>query len=181
MDRMIAQAVGIVAMFFFVFSYQQKNAKSIITWQMVGALLFTVNFLMLGEYLGATLNLIGFIRAVLFLKKDKLHTDSIGWLLGFSLAYLGAYALTFTVFGTEPTVPNFILQCCPVVGMFFQHLGLRYEDTRKIRALCLIGSGAWLIFNVAVMAIGALLCETFNIISILVAMVRFRKKDAKQV
>ena len=31
-----AQAVGIVAMFFFIFSYQQKNAKSIITWQMIG-------------------------------------------------------------------------------------------------------------------------------------------------
>ncbi len=171
-----AQAVGIVAMFFFVFSYQQKNAKSIITWQMIGTLLFTVNFFLLGEYLGAILNFIGFIRAVLFLQKGKLHTDSIGWLIGFTLAYLGAYVLTFTVFGTEPTVPNFILQCCPVLGMFFQHLGLRNEDTRKIRIFCLFGSAAWLIFNIIVLAIGALLCEAFNIISIFVAMVRFNRK-----
>ena len=81
MDRFIAQAVGIVAMFFFVFSYQQKNAKGIILWQMIGTLLFTINFFMLGEYLGAILNFIGFVRAVLFLKKDKLHTGSIGWLI----------------------------------------------------------------------------------------------------
>ena len=171
-----AQAVGIVAMFFFIFSYQQKNAKSIITWQMIGTLLFTINFFLLGEYLGAILNFIGFVRAVLFLQKKKLHTDSIGWLIGFTLAYLGAYALTFTVFGTEPTMPNFLLQCCPVLGMFFQHLGLRHEDTRKIRALCLVGSASWLIFNCVVFALGALLCETFNIISILVAFARFNKK-----
>ena len=179
MDQIIAQAVGIVAMFFFVFSYQQKNAKGIILWQMIGTLLFTINFFMLGEYLGAILNFIGFVRAVLFLKKEKLHTGSIGWLIGFTALYLGAYALTFTVFGTEPTLPNFILQCCPVLGMFFQHLGLRNDDTKKIRMFCLVGSAAWLVYNCVVMAIGALLCETFNIISILVAMARFNRKKAE--
>ena len=170
-----AQAVGIVAMFVFVLSYQQKNAKSIITWQMIGTLLFTLNFFLLGQYLGAILNFIGFIRAVLFLQKGKLHTDSFGWLIGFTLAYLGAYVLTFTVFNTEPTLPNFILQCCPVLGMFFQHLGLRNEDTRKIRAFCLVGSVAWLIFNCVAFAIGAILCESFNIISIIVAFIRFNR------
>ena len=173
--EIFAQAVGIVAMFFFIFSYQQKNAKSIITWQMIGTLLFTINFFLLKEYLGAILNFIGFVRAVLFLQKKKLYTDSIGWLIGFTVAYLGAYALTFLVFGTEPTLPNFIIQCCPVLGMFFQHLGLRNDDTRKIRAFCLVGSAAWLIFNCVVFALGALLCETFNIISIIVAFIRFKK------
>lgn len=176
MDKVLAQAVGILAMCFFTLSFQQKKAKSIITWQMIGTLLFTVNFLMLGEYLAAILNFIGFVRAVLFLKKDKLHTDSIGWLVAFSVAYLGAYALTFTVFGTEPTLTNFILQCCPVFGMFFQHLGLRNEDTKKIRIFCMVGAVGWLIFNIVAVAIGAILCETFNIISILVAMVRFKEK-----
>jgi len=175
-----AQAVGVAAMFFFIFSYQQKNAKSIITWQMVGTLLFTVNFFLLEEYLGAILNFIGFVRAVLFLQKKKLLTDSIGWLIAFTAAYLGAYVLTFTVFGTEPTLPNFLLQCCHVLGMFFQHLGLRNEDTRKIRAFCLVGSVAWLIFNCVVFALGAMLCETFNIISILVAFARFRKKPQEK-
>lgn len=176
MYQIAAQAIGIAAMFFFIFSYQQKKARTIITWQMIGTLLFTLNFLMLGEAIGAILNFTGFTRAILFLKKDKLHTDSIGWLVGFTAAYLGAYVLTFAVFGTEPTLGNFILQCCPVLGMFFQHLGLRHEDTRKIRFFCLFGSAAWLIYNIAVFALGALLCETFNIISIFVAMVRFRKE-----
>lgn len=97
-----------MAMFFFIFSYQQKTARSIIVWQMIGTMLFTVNFFLL--------------------------------------------------------------------GMFFQHLGLRNEDTRKIRALCLVGSAAWLIFNCVVFALGALLCEAFNIVSILVAFARFNRK-----
>lgn len=179
MIPIIAQVVGIVAMFFCTFAFQQKNAKSIIAWQMIGMLLFTVNFMMLGEYLAAILNFTGFIRALLFLKKDKLHTDSLGWFWVFLAAYLGAYALTFTVFGTEPTAPNFLLQCCPVLGMVFVHLGLRHEDTKKLRILCMLGSISWLIFNVIAVAIGAILCETFNIISILIAMVRFRKEKTE--
>ena len=175
MNEIIAQAVGIVAMCLFVLSYQQKNAKSIIAWQMIGAALFIVNFFMLGEYLGALLNLICFVRAILFLLKKKLHTDSVGWLIGFAVVYIASYVLTFTVFGSEPTVPNFILQCCPVVGVLFQHLGLRNEDTKKIRAFCLVGSAAWLIFNCFVGSIGAILCESFNIISIIVAFIRFNR------
>ena len=170
-----AQAVGIVAMFFFIFSYQQKTAKSIIAWQMIGGALFTLNFFLLGEYLGACLNLIGFIRAILFLQKEKLHTDNIPWLIGFTLSYLGAYALSFTMFGTEPTLPNFLLQCCPVLGMFFMHLGLRNDDPGKIRFLCLFSSISWLIFNSIVFALGAMLGEIFNIISIAVAFWRFKK------
>ena len=176
MYDIFAQAIGIVAMFFFIFSYQQKKARSIILWQMIGTMLFTINFFLLHEYLAAILNFIGFVRAVLFLQKKKLHTDSIGWLLGFTVAYLGAYALAFMVFGAEPTLPKFLLQCCPVLGMFFQHLGLRNEDTKKIRIFCLIGSAAWLIFNLSAFAVGAILCESFNIVSIIVAFVRFNRK-----
>ena len=170
-----AQAVGIVAMLFFVFSYQQKSAKSIIALQMVGTALFALNFFLLKEYLGACLNLIGCIRAILFLQKKKLHTDNIPWLIGFTASYLAAYALSFAVFGTEPTVPNFLLQCCPVLGMFFMHLGLRNEDTQKIRFLCLFSSISWLIYNSVVFSLGGILGESFNIISIVVAFFRFKK------
>ena len=173
--EIFAQAVGIVAMLFFVFSYQQKSAKGIITLQMIGTALFAINFLLLGEFLGACLNLIACIRAILFLQKKKLHTDNIPWLIGFTVSYLAAYVLSFTVFGTEPTLSNLLLQCCPVLGMFFMHLGMRNEDTQKIRFLCLFSSISWLIFNSAVLAIGGMLGESFNLVSITVAFFRFKK------
>ena len=75
MYDVIAQGVGIVAMAFNIFSYQQKKAKHIIAFQLFGGLFFGISYFMLGAYIGAVLNVVGVARALLFLKKDKFHTD----------------------------------------------------------------------------------------------------------
>ncbi len=171
-----AQAVGVVAMCFSVLSFQQKKRRNILILQIVGTLLFFVNFLMLGQYIGAILNLLGCARYILFLHKDKLHTDNNLWLAIFTALYLGAYVLCFTVFGEEPTLPNLALQILPVLGMIFGHLAFRSSDPAKIRKISLASSISWLIFNSIVVAIGAILCEAFNMFSIFIAMARFDRK-----
>ena len=176
MNPVFAQAVGIVAMFFCIFSFQQKTPKGILILQTIGTLLFSLNYLLLGEYIGAILNLLGCIRALLFLKKEKWHTDNNWWLAIFTAAYVGAYVLTFTVFGKEVTAANLALQCMPVLGMIAGHFAFRSSKASQIRRLSLIASSCWLVFNVIVLAIGGLLCETFNIISILVGMWRLDRK-----
>ena len=178
MYEIIAQAVGIVAMLFNIFSYQQKSAKRIIGFQLFGGLLFAVNFFMLEAYIGAILNLVAFIRAILFLKKDKLHTDHIAWFAGFCCTYIAAYVLTFTVFNQAVTVPNLIVECLPVVGMVFTNLAFRHNDAKIIRRLCLVSSCVWLVYNSLALAVGAIACEAFSIVSIFIAMVRLDKNKA---
>lgn len=153
MYQIVAQAIGIVAMFFNILSYQQKSAKRIIACQLFGAVLFAINFSMLGAYIGAILNVIAMIRAILFLKRETFHTDSIGWLIGFGAAYVGAYILNFTVLGKEPTPFNLIVECLPVVGMFMGHLAFRHNSAKIIRRFSLVSSTSWLIFNVIAVAI----------------------------
>ncbi|MBQ8881482.1 MAG: YgjV family protein [Oscillospiraceae bacterium] len=176
MNQTFAQAVGVVAMFCGVFSFQQKSTKGMLILQTFGTLLFSLNFLLLGAYIASILNLLGCIRSLLFLKKERLHTDNNLWLAIFTVGYVGAYILTFTVFKVEPTVPNLVLQCLPVLGMFFGHLAFRCSDPAKIRRISLAASGAWLVFNVVVVAVGAIACEIFNIISIFVGMARFDRR-----
>ena len=171
-----AQAVGIVAMCFSIISFQQKSRRNILILQIIGASLFFVNFLLLDQYIGAILNLLGCARYILFLHKEKLHTDNNLWLGIFTAAYVGAYVLCFTVFGEEPTLPNLVLQILPVLGMIFGHLAFRSSDPAKIRKISLASSVSWLTFNSIVVAIGAILCEVFNIVSIFVAMARFDRK-----
>ena len=77
MYPVIAQAVGIIAMLFNIFSYQQKSAKRIIALQFFGASFFVLNYLMLGAYIAAILNAVGVIRAFLFLKKDFSYVDNL--------------------------------------------------------------------------------------------------------
>lgn len=177
MYPVIAQATGIVAMFFNIFSYQQKNAKGIIAFQFFGALFFALNYLLLGAYIGTMLNAVGIIRAVLFLKKETFRPERIGFLVAFGIAYVGAYLLNFTALGKEPTAFNLAIEILPVIAMFATHLAYRYDSPKIIRRFCLISSVSWLIFNVINIAIGAILCEVFSLISIVIAMVRLDKKE----
>lgn len=174
----IAQGIGILAMLFNVLSYQGKNQKTVIAFQLFGAGLFAVNYLMLGATVGGILNLIGAVRAVVFLFKDRLKTDHICWLVAFVLSYIVVYVLNFTVFGKEMTLYNFIIEVLPVIGMTALTIGFRLKSAADIRKCGLVSSPAWLIYNITVGSWGAIICEILTLISIFVGMFRHDKKTA---
>lgn len=167
-----AQIIGIIAMCFNLFSYQQKTRKRAIVCQLFGTTLFTVNFLMLGATVGGLMNLIGAIRAVIFINKEKLKADHIAWFFGFTVIYLASYVLTFTVIGKEPTAINFILEFLPVIGMIATTHSYRLTDAAAIRKFGLISSPVWLIYNIANFSVGAIICEVLSLASIIIGIVR---------
>lgn len=177
MNPVIAQAIGIVAMFFNIFSFQQKKASRIIACQLIGSCLFMVNYFMLGATMGAVLNVAAAVRAFVFLKREKFHADHIAWLIGFCVVYIVLYVLNFTVFGQEPTVVNLLKECLPVIGMIPTNLAFRHNNAKIIRRYAVVASTAWLSYNVIVMSIGAILCEVFSLASIFIAMFRLDRKQ----
>ncbi len=181
MNPVFAQAVSIVAMAFLVLSFQMKTPKGILLMQSVGAFLISVSFFFLEKYVGAMLNVLAFVRAILLFNKEKLHTDSNLWLMIFGVGYIAAYILTFAVFGEIFSLGNAVLQCLPVLGMFCSHLALRSADAKQIRRISLASSVCWLIYNGVALVVGAILCEAFNLVSILIAMMRFDRKTKERV
>lgn len=173
---LIGQAVGIVAMAFNILSYQNKNQKAVIAFQLFGSALFALSFLMLGAMIGGILNFIGIIRALVFMNKEKLHADKPIWLWGFIAAYLVTYVLTFTVFGQEVTTLKLLIEALPVIGMTALTLGFRMTDAKAVRRMGLISSPSWLIYNIASGSIGAIACEVITLASILIGMLRHDRK-----
>lgn len=172
-----AQIIGIVAMFFNLFSYQQKTRKGAIICQLFGTILFTINFFMLGATVGAIMNFIGALRAVIFINKEKLKADHVGWFIGFTVVYLASYVLTFTVLDKEPTAVNFILEFLPVIGMVATTHSYRLTDAKAIRKFGLISSPVWLIYNIANFSVGAIICEVLSLVSIIIGIVRLDRKS----
>ena len=172
-----AQIIGIVAMFFNLFSYQQKTRKGAIICQLFGTILFTVNFFMLGATVGAIMNFIGALRAVIFINKEKLKADHVGWFIGFTVVYLASYVLTFTVLDKEPTAVNFVLEFLPVIGMVATTHSYRLTDAKAIRKFGLISSPVWLIYNIANFSVGAIICEVLSLASIIIGIVRLDRKN----
>lgn len=171
----IAQIVGLFAMTFNIFSYQQRTQKRAIAFQLGGSILFCVNFLMLGALVGGILNAVGIVRALVFLNKEKLKATHPVWLIGFTAVYLMSYVLTFTVFGKEATVFNLIVEFLPVVGMTATTISFRLSDAKAIRRFGLVSSPSWLVYNIVNFAVGAIICEVLSLCSILIGMLRLDK------
>lgn len=170
-----AQGIGIAAMLFNVLSYQGKKQSTVIIMQLFGAALFAVNFLMLGSIVGGVLNIIGVIRALVFYFKDKLKADRLPWFIGFITVYIAVYVLNFTVFGKEATALNLVVELLPVVGMIAINIGYRKKDAATVRKCGLISSPAWLVYNIFAGSLGAILCESFTLISIVIGIIRHDK------
>ena len=170
------QILSIAAMACNIISYQQKEQKRLILCQLLGGALFSLSFFLLGATVGALLNLVAFLRALMFLFAKRMNARHPAWLFVYVACYLSFYVLSFTVFGTEPTPAALAIELLPVIGMTALSVGFMLEDSAKVRRLGLISSPAWLIYNIYYVSFGAIVCETLSLISILVGMLRHDKK-----
>ena len=93
------------------------------------------------------------------------------------IVYFASYILTFTVFGKEPTVFNFIIEFLPLIGMIATTISYRFTDAKAIRRFGLISSPAWLVYNIANLAVGAILCEVLSLGSIIIGIIRLDRKN----
>ena len=174
--EIIGQIISIAAMGCNILSYQNKNQKSLLLFQLLGGTLFAISFFLLGATVGAILNLIAVIRALMFLFSEKLKMSHPLWLFAFMVSYVTVYILTFTVFGTKPSLVNFLIEILPVIGMTALSVGFMFEDSSKVRVLGLVSSPAWLIYNIYYLSVGAIICEALSLISIFIGILRHDKK-----
>ena len=74
--EIIGQIFGIIGMIFMISSYQVKNQRGLIVFQLFGAVFFFLNFLLIGIAVGMILagmilNFIGILRCIVFSNKEK--------------------------------------------------------------------------------------------------------------
>lgn len=174
--EIIGQVIGLFAMAFNILSYQQKSQKAVIGFQLFGSMLFAANYLMLGAIAGGLLNIVGIVRALVFLNKEKLHAEKPIWLIGFIAAYLASYVLTFAVFGKEVTPVNLIVEALPLIGMTAITVSFQMKDAKAVRFFGMLSSPSWLIYNIVSGSIGAICCEVLTLGSILIGMLRLDRK-----
>lgn len=177
MYDIISQAVGIVAMIFTVISFQQKNKKTVISLQLVGTALFSINYFMLGATVGCIVNALGVLRAIVYLDRKRFGSDKPFWLIFFIVGFIASYVLTFTVFAKEFTLTNALLEALPIIAMILFTVGYHLESAKMIRRFALFCSPLWLTYNIANLALGATLCEVISLCSIIIGMIRHDRKN----
>ena len=170
--EIIAQALGIVGLIIIVLSYQLKKNSHFFFAQGTGSLFFFANFLLIGAYGGAFFNLTNLLRGMLFLK----NPNKIWKTVLINLAYTGC--LVFSIL-LDPAPLSVLFAVLPYTGLIAMTVFMMREKPVPIRVFQIAWmSPSWIAHNVFNLSIGGLVCETLNMVSSAVFLLRKKREDA---
>lgn len=166
MKELIAQIIGIIACITLIFSFQFKDNKKYFIAQLIGALLFSINYVMIGAYTGCVTNLINIFRSLVMVSTIKSVRKNGYYML------ITAYTLS-TIFTYEGW-QSLLLLVSQVGGTTF----MKTNNGKIIRiGQLLVISPLWLIYNIVEFSIGGIICEAFTMGSVIVSFMRYGVKN----
>ena len=163
---MLGQIISIIAMAVTIVSFQMKTKKQILILQTAGSALFLTSFILLESWTAVCLNAVFVVRNIVFyFGTDKKWGQHKIWLFVIMAAVIAAGALSYRSY----------VDLLPIVGSIFGTVAAYVQKENLFRLLKLGDSPCWLIYNCTVPSTGGIICEVFNIISIVVGLFRYRK------
>jgi hypothetical protein len=163
----IAQAIGVVALGFSVYSYQAKTREKILTRQMHGSFVYVLHFFILSAWTGLIMNLIVAARNWVFVKKD---TEA--W----ARHPLWLYLFMCIPVGVLPLVWEGWISILPTVAMLFGVYARWKGDASVIRLGTVIGLLLWIPYTVYVESYAG---TASNIIILIAVLYSILKNDRK--
>ncbi len=162
----ITQIIGIIAMFFSVFSFQMNKHKQIMIMQILATALFGVQYFMLGAMTGVAMDAIGVFRGFVFYHRDKKWAAWNGWIVIFIIMF--AVFCGFTWAG-----PVSLLMCG---AMILNTLSFSFTNPKLVRSTILISSPLLLIYGILTGSLGGVINEIFVEISSIIGLFRYDLK-----
>jgi hypothetical protein len=165
MQEFWIQAIGFLALIMYLISYQFKSNRGLFAFQLLGALLFALQYVLMGATSGAASQVIKVARSLLLLKyNDWLWVRSKVPMLFFCGLYLLSTVLTWS----SPL--GLIILVASVVST----IAFWTNNARTIRVACLVCiCPCWLIYGTFTGSLGSMFNEIFTIGSILISIHRF--------
>ncbi|MBQ8351245.1 MAG: YgjV family protein [Clostridia bacterium] len=172
MPPIIPQVVGLLAVATFLLSYQQKKRRHIILFNVTSRVLYILQYLLLGAFSGAVLDVMGAVSSVLAGKKSSFtKRQQLAVLLSLN-AVIVAVGLLIAWWNKS------LLDLLPIAGVLL-HTGAFWISNEKIiRRISLLGSPFWFVYNFCSAAYGSAVGDVLTMVSILIAMVKYRKEPA---
>lgn len=170
--NLVAQLFGFFAVVIWVFSIQRKDKKKILFTQMFATLLYTIQYLLLSVFSAASMNFTSCLRSFVFYKyeeKNKEISRSILFVFVFLVICLGI------IFWDN------YLSLIPIIITLFYTVSTWFKDAKWTRIFFLIVAFIWVYYNFVVGAYVCIIGNVLEIISGIVAFVRFRKENIKTV
>ena len=170
MTDIIAQALGIFGMLAAMISYQCKKNKNYFIFQGLSGAFFSAQFILIGAWAGLIFNAYNIVRALAYQSKKA---RSVVCVISLEILVVIAAAMSVFVFQEAWWLVSFTL-IAQITGTF----AMWTRDGKKIRiSQMAVVSPFWLLYDllIPVPSIGGILCEVFNMASVMISFIRFKK------
>lgn len=172
----IPQIIGLLAVATFLLSYQQKERKNIILFNTVSRCLYILQYIFLGAYSGAVLDVLGAISSVVAGKKHaefiKKHTKAILIIINTCIVVAGGVIALYN---------KSWLDMFSLTGVLLHTSAFWISSERVIRRVSLLGSPFWFVYNFLSRAYGSAIGDVLTICSIVIAMIRHRNEESTDI
>lgn len=175
-NEIIGMILSICGMIITVISFQVKEKKKLLIFQTMGNIFYLVSYIFSKGGIAVYLNIIYVVRNFIFMYFDTDKCKKVYLTAGvLCLLYIVSYIIFIST--TDIDVSIKIWNILPVVGAVFGTVAVTNKDVNKLRLWKYGDSASWLIFNIYIGlgALGGILGEIFNIISLTVGIIRFKK------
>lgn len=163
------QLIGYLGMAFAIISYQFKTNKMYFLMQTGCAISFSIQFALLNSWAGMFLNIFTIVRGLIFAAGDKCRKKF--YLIFIEALFTLSFILSVFVFNERWWLAFIVF-----VAQIGSTLVMWTRSGKKIRiAQLTFMSPLWFIYNAVNGSIGGVLCEIFNMTSVIVSFFRFRK------
>ena len=166
----IQTTLGILGMLAAVISYQYKENKQYFIFQGLSGVFFSAQFILIGAWAGLIFNAYNIVRAIAY-QSNK--AKSVYCVIGLEFLVVIAAAFSVFVFQEAWWLVSFTL-IAQLTGTF----AMWTRDGKKIRISQLaVVSPFWLLYDLLIpeYSLGGILCEVFNMASVVISFIRFKK------
>ena len=163
--ELVANIVGVCAVIMFVLSYQMKKRQNIVLCNVISRVLYVAQYLLLGAFEGAVLDIVGVFASVLAQNKDSKYIKKYqtAVIIGVNVVIVAAGLLLY----------ENVFSLLPMFGVLFHTGAFWFSNEKKIRFMSFAGSPFWFAYNFISGAYGSCIGDILSMVSIAISMYRY--------
>ena len=157
--QILIRAFGIAGLILCLVTFQFKKHKNIVLCKMVSEIVFAIQYILMGQFTGAFVDLISGLRNYLFYKFVEKKRSTTPLIIIFSLFMIIICASTWVG----------ILSLLPVAAKVLTTISYGMKNERLLRLITLPSCILWIAYNFVVGGYEALIGDALSFCSIIIA------------
>ncbi len=163
--NIVAFIIGIAAVALYLLGYLQKKRIHIILFNASSRFLYILQYVLLGAFEGAVLDIAGIISSLLAPLKKYTFVRK------YTILFVVVMDILIILVGL-PLYKN-IFSLFPIAGVLLHTSAFWIDDEKWIRRVSFLGSPFWLIYNFVSGAYGSCIGDVLSMVSLMISMVRY--------